>query len=57
MIILVRYVGVSLARFSYFVDDILRVSTLKGKSKKHIALNPHKLEGLYSFVHQLEPRI
>lgn len=48
-------VGVSLARYLFFGDDILRVSTLKGKGKKHMALNPHKLEALNAFIHQLDP--
>jgi hypothetical protein len=48
-------VGVSLARYSFFGDDILRISTLKGKGKKHLALNPHKLEAMISFIHNLEP--
>ena len=47
--------GVSLARFSFFGDDILHVSTLKGRGKKHLALNPHTLEALNAFIHQLEP--
>ena len=45
-------IGVALARFSYFGDDILKVSTLK---EKHAALDVHKLEALYSFLHRLEP--
>ena len=48
-------VGVSLARYSFFGDDILRISTQKGKGKKHLALNPHKLEAMISFIHNLEP--
>jgi hypothetical protein len=48
-------IGVALARFSYCGDDILKVSTLKGTGKKHAALDVHKLEALYSFLHRLEP--
>ena len=47
-------VGVFLARYSFFGDDILRVSTLKGKGKKHQALNPHKIEAMNAFIHQLK---
>ena len=47
-------VGVALARFSFFGDDVLQVSTLKGKGSKP-ALNAHKLEALYSFMHNREP--
>ena len=47
-------VGVVLARFSFFGDDVLQVSTLKGKGSK-LALNAHKLEALYSFMHNREP--
>ena len=46
--------GVSLARQAYFGDDVLRVSTLKGKSKQHAALNPHKLEAMLTFIHRLD---
>ena len=48
-------IGVSLARFSFFGDDVLRISTLKGKGKRHVGLSPHKLEAMYSFLHQLDP--
>ena len=48
-------IGVSLARFSCFGDDVLRISTLKGKGKRHVGLSPHKLEAMYSFLHQLDP--
>ena len=47
----VGQVGVSLARYSFFGDDILRISTLKEKGKKHQALNPHKLEAMISYIH------
>ena len=48
-------IGVSLARFSFFGDDVLRISTLKGMGKRHVGLSPHKLEAMYSFLHQLDP--
>ena len=41
-------IAVALERYSYFGDDILQISTLKGKECKR-ALDPHKLEALHSF--------
>lgn len=46
--------GVLLARWSYFGDDILAVSTLKGKGH-YSALNQEKLRGIVSFIYAQEP--
>jgi len=43
-----------LARWSYFGDDILAVSTLKGKGH-YSALDQEKLRGIVSFIHAQEP--
>ena len=43
--------GVLLARCSFFGDDILQVSTLKGKGNRR-GLDPYKLESLLSEIHK-----
>ena len=43
--------GVLLARCSFFGDDVLQVSTLKGKGNRR-GLDPHKLESLLSEIHK-----
>jgi hypothetical protein len=47
-------IAVALARYSFFWDDVLQVSTLKGKGSKH-ALDAHKLEALHFFLHSVQP--
>ena len=47
-------IAVALARYSFFGDDVLQVSTLKGKGSKR-ALDAHKLEALHSFLHSVQP--
>ena len=42
-----------LARQSYFGDDILRISTVHGKSPRYRALNPQKLSALLAAIHAL----
>ena len=42
--------AVLLARCCYFGDDILRVSTLKGKGNRR-GLDPHKLKSLLTEIH------
>ena len=43
--------GVLLVRCSFFGDDVLQVSTLKGKGN-HRGFDPHKLESLLSEIHK-----
>ena len=45
----VGQVGVLLARFWGFGDDVLRISTLKGKGKKYVGLNPLSLKPYIPF--------
>ena len=42
-----------LARQSFFGDDILKVSTLHGKSAQFQALNRQKLSALFATIHEL----
>ena len=42
-----------LARQSYFGDDVLKVSTVHGKSAQYHALNPQKLSALLATIHGL----
>ena len=42
--------GVLLARCSFFGDDFLQVSTLKGKGNRR-GLDPHKLKSLLTEIH------
>ncbi len=42
-----------LARQSYFGDDVLKLSTLYGKSAQYNALNPQKLAALLATIHGL----
>ena len=42
-----------LARQSYFGDDVLKVSTVHGKSAQYHALNPQKLSALLAMIHEL----
>ena len=42
-----------LARQSYFGDDVLRISTVHGKSPQYRALNPQKLSALLATIHEL----
>ena len=46
-------ISVALARYAYFGDNVLRVSTLKRKGKQHAALDVHKFEALNVFVYKL----
>ena len=42
-----------LARQSYFGDDVLKISTVHGKSPQYRALNPQKLSALLATIHEL----
>lgn len=42
-----------LARQSFFGDDVLKVSTLHGKSAQFQALNCQKLSALFATIHEL----